>query len=137
MADPVVATEKESILASIKKLLGPEDADISFDTDIIMHINTALFVLTQLGVGSRSGYSITDREQKWSDFLGTVTNLESIKTYIYLKVRLEFDPPQYQAVIDALTRSIKEYEWRILTQLENLVEEVVVIEPIVVEGSQV
>lgn len=137
MPEPVLINANESILATIKKLLGVDDADTSFDTDIIIYINTALFVLTQLGAGPTGGYSITNRENKWSDFLGSIPKLESIKTYIYLKVRLVFDPPQYLSVIDALTRAIAEYEWRILTLLENSVAEVVVPTPIVVEGSPI
>ena len=118
MADPVVVSTNESILATIKKLLGPEDTDTSFDTDIIIYVNSALFALTQLGVGPIGGYSISSRDNKWSEFLGDITNLEIIKTYIYLKVKLVFDPPQYQTVTDALLRIIAEYEWRIIAQIE-------------------
>lgn len=103
----------ESILTSIKKLLGIPEAYEQFDVDVIMHINSALFVLTQLGVGPSGGFSITDKTSKWTDFVSDLTKIESIKTYVYLKVRLVFDPPSSSAVIDAINRQISELEWRI------------------------
>lgn len=103
----------DSILTSIKKLLGIPEEYEQFDTDVIMHINSALFVLTQLGVGPSGGFSITDKTSKWTDFVSDVTKIESIKTYVYLKVRLVFDPPTSSAVIDAINRQISELEWRI------------------------
>lgn len=102
----------ESILDSIKKLLGPSGID-HFDTDIIMHINTAFMVLNQLGVGPSEGFSIKDNTAKWSDFLSDETKLEAVKTYIYLKVRLVFDPPNSSSVIESINRQIAEYEWRL------------------------
>lgn len=104
---------QESILTSIKKLLGiPAEYD-NFDVDVIIHINSALGVLNQLGVGPSEGFSITDDTAKWSDFLSDSRKLETVKTYVYLKVRLVFDPPTSSAVIDAITRQISELEWRI------------------------
>lgn len=103
----------DSILTSIKKLLGITEDYEHFDQDVIMHINSALSVLTQLGVGPEAGFSIEDSSAIWSDFVGNTSKLEFIKTYVYLKVRLVFDPPTSSAVIDAINRQISELEWRI------------------------
>lgn len=102
----------ESILTSIKKLLGIAEEYTHFDPDIIMHINNAFFTLTQLGVGPSAGFSIDDAEDNWSDFVDT-SRIESVKTYVYLKVRLVFDPPTSSAVIESINRNISELEWRL------------------------
>lgn len=102
-----------SILTSIKKLLGLSEEDTSFDQDIIMHINTVLNILAQLGVGPANGFSIEDDGTIWSDYLGETTNLELIKSYIYMKVRLMFDPPTSSILADAMNKNISELEWRI------------------------
>lgn len=102
-----------SILHSIKKLLGPSAEDTNFDVDIIMHINTAFSVLYQLGVGPTTGFSISDESKLWSDFLPDSAKLEMVKTYVYLKTRLYFDPPSTGVLIDAINRQISELEWRI------------------------
>lgn len=109
-----------SILTSIKKLLGPEEADTSFDTDIIIAINTAFFNLYQLGVGPTECFSITDKEAVWEDFLGTRKDLEAVKTYVYAKVRLAFDPPQSSYLVQAIKDQITEYEWRLNVQAEGV-----------------
>lgn len=103
----------DSILTSIKKLLGITEDYEHFDQDVIMHINSALSALTQLGVGPEAGFFIEDSSAIWSDFVGNTSKLEFIKTYIYLKVRLVFDPPTSSAVIEAINRQISELEWRI------------------------
>lgn len=103
----------ESILTSIKKLLGIAEDYTHFDADIIMHINTAFMVLYQLGVGPTTPYSISDKTATWANFLGDATDLAGVKTYIYAKVRLVFDPPQSSAHIDALKQTIAELEWRL------------------------
>lgn len=102
-----------SILTSIKKLLGLSEEDTSFDQDIIMHINTVFNILAQLGVGPANGFSIEDNSAIWSDYLGEATNLELIKSYIYMKVRLMFDPPTSSILADAMNKNISELEWRI------------------------
>lgn len=102
----------ESILTSIKKLLGITEDYEQFDTDIIIHINSAFSVLTQLGVGPEAGFYIEDSNGVWTDFVND-SRLEMIKTYVYLKVKLVFDPPASSAVIDAINRQISELEWRI------------------------
>ena len=103
----------ESILTSIKKLLGIEEDYEYFDTDIIMHINSVFMILTQLGIGPAEGFSIQDAENTWDEFVPSGSNLESIKTYMYLKVKLMFDPPTSSAVIDSINRIIGELEWRL------------------------
>lgn len=102
----------ESILTSIKKLMGITEECVDFDVDMLIHINTAFTNLTQLGVGPEEGFSITDKNAVWDDFI-TDKRLESVKTYVYLKVRLIFDPPSSSAVLEAIERTIKETEWRL------------------------
>lgn len=102
-----------SILTSIKKLLGIAEEDTSFDQDIIMHINTVFAILAQLGVGPVNGFSIEDDGAIWSDYLGNTTNLELVKSYIYMKVRSMFDPPTSSILADAMNKNISELEWRI------------------------
>ena len=109
----------ESILASIKKLLGIAEEDISFDQDIIMHINSVFMILTQLGVGPSKGFFIKDYDAVWSDFIPKDSSLEAVKSYVYMKVRLMFDPPLSSAVSDAINRNISELEWRLNIGAEN------------------
>lgn len=108
-----------SILTSIKKLIGPTEDDTSFDVDIIMHINSAFFRLNQLGVGPSDGFSITDKTKTWEEFLVARKDLEAVKSYVYQKVRLVFDPPQSAFLVEALKESIKEFEWTINVQAEG------------------
>lgn len=103
----------ESILTSIKKMLGITEEYTYFDQDIIIHINTVLMILHQLGVGPEKGFSITDSYETWSDFLVDNKNIEAVKTYVYLKVRLLFDPPLSSAVTESINKSINELEWRL------------------------
>ena len=116
----------ESILTSIKKLLGLEEDYIQFDTDITFHINTVLMALTQLGIGPEAGFLIIDKAQTWADFLesqtdslGMPTKVEAVKTYIHLKVRLIFDPPANAFVLESMDRQITELEWRLTVQVEK------------------
>lgn len=108
----------ESILTSIKKMLGISEEYTHFDEDLIMHINSALAVLCQLGVGPSEGFFITNKSAVWSDFVPDLSKLQFIKTYVYQKVKLLFDPPQSSAAIQALNESIKEFEWRINVQVD-------------------
>lgn len=112
----------ESILTSIKKLLGPDEVYDHFDPDIIIHINSVLMILTQLGVGPDEGFYICDKNAVWTDFVPE-KNVEAIKTYVYLKVRLIFDPPQSSALIAAIEKQITELEWRINVMVENKSQE--------------
>lgn len=110
----------ESILTSIKKLLGITEEYNQFDPDIIMHINSVFMILTQLGVGPAEGFSIEDDTAVWTDFIQDVKKLESVKTYIYLKVKLAFDPPLSSAVIESMNRLINELEWRLNVAAESI-----------------
>lgn len=109
----------ESILTSIKKLLGIEEEYTHFDTDITMYINTALMRLNQLGIGPTSGFKIQDKTAVWSDLLDEHIDLEGVKTFVYLKVRLVFDPPQMGYLVEAIKDQIKELEWTLNVQAEN------------------
>ena len=103
----------DSILTSIKKLRGIAEEYEHFDPDIVMYINSAFSVLTQLGVGPEEGFRIEDASKTWSEFLYDDPRLEFVKTFIYLKVKLAFDPPLSLAVMEAINRQISELEWRI------------------------
>lgn len=103
----------ESILTSIKKMLGIAEDYTHFDQDIIMHINSVFMILTQLGVGPSSGFVIEDDSAVWTDFVSDTSKVESIKSYIYLKVKMLFDPPLSSAVVDSMNRMINEFEWRL------------------------
>ena len=103
---------QESILTSIKKLLGITADYQHFDADIIMHINSVFMILMQLGIGPTDGFSISDDSATWSDFLQTDTWLEAVKSYMYLRVRLLFDPPQNGTYMNAIEKQIDMFEWR-------------------------
>lgn len=105
----------ESILTSIKKLLGPGADYTQFDPDIIMHINTVFMSLNQMGVGPAEGFIIKDETSTWSDYIpdADMLKVEGVKTYIYIKVKLVFDPPASSSVMEALTRQATELEWRL------------------------
>jgi len=110
---------EESILTSVKKLLGiPEDYE-QFDTDILMHINSVFMILNQLGVGPSEGFSIADKTATWNDFISDNKKFESVKTYMYMKVRLLFDPPLSSAVMECMSRTINELEWRLNVAAES------------------
>lgn len=115
----------ESILTSIKKLLGIPADYTNFDVDIILHINTVFMTLKQLGVGPAEGFAIEDDTAVWSDFIDDEKNTElttllsATKSYIHLKVKLLFDPPLSTAVIEATNQMINELEWRLTTETEQ------------------
>ncbi len=109
----------DSILISIKKLLGIAEDYNHFDPDIIIYINSAFSVLTQLGVGPEDGFRIEDASKTWSEFLYDDPRLEFVRAFIYLKVKLAFDPPLGSAVIEAINRQISELEWRINVTAES------------------
>lgn len=115
---------EESILNSIKKMLGLSKEYEAFDTDIIIHINSVFMILNQLGVGPKECYKIEDSNATWKDFLAEKVDLESVKTYIYLKVRLVFDPPLNASVIETMKQTINELEWRLNVESESTESEV-------------
>ena len=109
----------ESILTSIKKLLGIAEDYEHFDTDIIMHINSVFMTLNQLGVGPNKPAVITNHLATWKDALGDTANIEAVKIYVYLKVRMVFDPPTSSFVLEAMSRQANELEWRLNVQAEE------------------
>jgi hypothetical protein len=114
--------DPESILLSIKKLLGITEDYTVFDTDLIMHINSVFLTLSQLGVGPDDGFAITSAENQWSEYMTSGTLLNAVKTYMYLKVRLLFDPPTSSSVADSIKNMINELEWRINVEGEHIKE---------------
>lgn len=109
----------DSILQSIKKMLGIEPEYEHFDSDIVMHINSVFLILNQLGVGPSTPYLITGADETWNDFFVENTPIELVKSYIYLKVRLIFDPPTTGVLHEAMERQVKEFEWRLNVQAEG------------------
>lgn len=107
--------EHESILISIKKLLGIGNDDTSFDTDIMLHINSILSVLCQVGIGPEKGFLITGKDETWKSFLGkdNLTKQSMVVSYVNLRVKLLFDPPTSSFVTEAIKENIKELEWRL------------------------
>lgn len=109
----------ESILTSTKKNIGIEESYTAFDPDIIMHINSVFSTLNQLGIGPEEGFAIEDEDAVWDDFLDGDLRLNSVKTYMYLRVRILFDPPTNGYLVTAYQEEIRQLEWRI-----NIVREV-------------
>lgn len=103
----------DSILTSIKKLLGITDEYEHFDADIIMHINSVFLVLNQMGVGPDIPFIVTDASQTWSEFSEDINLIEMIKSYMGLKVQMIFDPPTSSTIAEAKNRMISEFEWRL------------------------
>lgn len=113
----------DSILLTIKKMLGLDKDYNAFDMDIMVHINSTFMSLSQLGVGPDIPYSISGEEETWADFLGQdIIKFQAVQTYIYLKVRLLFDPPNSGVLHEAMERLIKETEWRLNIQYEREVD---------------
>ena len=113
----------DSILTSIKKLLGITEEYENFDQDIIMHINSAFMILNQLGVGPKSGFLIKDKSSTWDEFIPERSNLEAVKTYVHLKVKLMFEPPLSSTVIEAIKSQINELEWRLNVSVDPPIDE--------------
>lgn len=103
----------DSILNSVKKMLGLDSGYDAFDMDIIMHINSVFFIMAQMGIGKQ--FKIEDASSSWSDYLEGREDLEAVKTYMYAKVRQMFDPPTVGAVKEALDNTVKELEWRLFS----------------------
>lgn len=110
-----------SILTSTKKVLGLADGYTPFDEDVIMGINSAFSVLNQLGVGPPNGFFIEDSNPTWDDYTVPVVQLQLVRTYVFLKTRLGFDPPTTSYLITAMTEQISEYEWRLTSFAESLI----------------
>lgn len=114
----------DSILTSIKKMLGIAEEYEHFDMDLIIHINSVLSILTQLGVGPSEGFSIQDKQTTWDEFIPSGANLELVKSFVYLKVRLLFDPPANSSVIESTNRLLSELEFRINIEVDPGEEEI-------------
>lgn len=110
----------ESILNTIKKLIGLEVDYTQFDTDVITHINTALGILFQLGIGPEDGLYITSAKEKWMDLLDGENLFELVKTYVYLFVRNVFDPPSSSSVLEANRKLMDQLEWRIVVMADHV-----------------
>ena len=106
----------DSILTSIKAQLGIHKDDTSFDEELIVHINTVFSILTQLGVGNPNGFYISDASELWTDYISDITKIEMLKSYVYMKTKILFDPPTTSAVADATNRMIGELESRLFME---------------------
>lgn len=113
----------DSILDSTKKILGLDAGYTPFDLDVITHINAAFSILDQLGVGPVGGFFIEDSGPTWDDFDCPLNQRNLVRTYVFLKVRMLFDPPTTSFLIEASNNQIREYEWRL-----NSFREVVIME---------
>jgi hypothetical protein len=108
----------QSILTSIKEMLGPSAEDKHFDPEIIMHINTFMLDLTQIGIGPWSGFTIESDEAVWSDFISDRKDYEAVKTYLYLNVKLVFDPPASSTIVEAMKSQSDKILWRLQRAVE-------------------
>lgn len=111
---------EDSILNTTKKILGIDAAYTAFDLDIITHINMVFTTLNDLGVGDPLGFMIMSNEEKWQDFTMDVLQQNAVKTYVFLRVKLAFDPPQTSFHIASLEKQVQELEWRLNVRRENV-----------------
>ena len=113
-------SDMDSILTSVKKLIGIDKEDTAFDPDVIMHINSSFLVLSQLGVGPDEGFYINDDTAVWTDFISdNMLLLNYVKTCVYLKAKLVFDPPSSSIAVQSMQEMVKEHEWRIVHENEK------------------
>lgn len=108
----------ESILNTVKKLLGLDPSYNAFDPDVITGINAALFTLMQIGIGPANGFIVTDENETWGDLIGEATDLEAVKQYVYLRTRIVFDPPTNSSVLQSMKDLCAEYEWRLNVEID-------------------
>ena len=111
-----------SILNDVKQTIGVHTEDKDFDVDILIAINTAIFTLTQLGIGTPSGFAVEDESEQWSDFVIGRTDLAAVKSYVHVSVRLLFDRPETGPAIQALERIRDEYTWRLEVQQRQVAD---------------
>ena len=112
--------DTDSILLTVKKLCTGSDADNSYDDELVIHTNTVLTTLNDLGVGPEGGFSIDDEGQTYSEFMGNDPRLNLVKSYLPLKVKMLFDPPTSSSLMQALEHNISELEWRILHKTDTV-----------------
>lgn len=117
----------EMILEDVKKRIGIDSSITQFDSDIIAGINTTFMILNQLGIGPTDPYIISGSTEKWSDFLGKSKNLEAVKSYVPLKVKMIFDPPTSSAVMESFNSTLRELEWRLNINVDPTTEELAAI----------
>lgn len=110
---------EDSILKTVKQILGIPEDETGFDFDLLIHINSAFATLHQLGVGPETVFEVEDDTSVWADFLDGRTEFNSVKTYVYLKVKSIFDPPQSGYAVEAMSKQIMEYEWRLNSAREH------------------
>lgn len=113
-------TMTDSILDTIKNMLGLDSEYDAFDVELINYINSAFFVLSQLGIGSSEGFFISGQSEIWSDYVDSKSNLKAIQTFIKLKVQLLFDPPSNSFVVDAINKQMDELIWRLCLEAEEV-----------------
>lgn len=109
-----------SILVETKAALGLAADYTPFDPEIIMHINSVLSDLNQLGIGPEAGFEITDDSQTWTDFLADELRLNNVKSYVQLSVKMKFDPPSVGYVLTAMEKQLEKAEWRINVAREEI-----------------
>lgn len=112
----------EGILASIKKMLGLEEDYTPFDVDVLIHINNAFMTLCQMGIGPKEGFNVSGYEETWTDFLTNNVMLGGVKTWVYLQVKMIFDPPANSFVMDAYKTQAEQILWRLNVQAESVEE---------------
>ncbi len=115
----------ESILISIRDRLGPSETYTHFDGDIISEINTAFAILHQFGLGPPQGFEISDDSSTWNEFTDNIVVQNFVREYIYLSVKLVFDPPENSSLLQSYKQRKDELEWRLTTAVEFPHEEVV------------
>lgn len=113
----------DSILETLKQALGIAKGDDSFDTDLVIHINAALMVLADLGVGPSTGLFITGPQETWAMLVGSSEEFEMVKSYLTLKVKLLFDPPTSSFVLESVKNLADEWEWRLRARAEGVFED--------------
>lgn len=113
----------ESVLATVKKGLGVPEWDDGFDSELLVHINTALMILAQLGVGPSGGVYISGPEDLWTSVIEGSFEFEMVKSYVILRVKLLFDPPSSSFVLESIKNQLAEFEWRLNVQAEGAFDE--------------
>ena len=116
-------SNNDSILTTVKKLIGLDEEYDAFDQDILIYINSILFELEQIGLKSKEGFVLSDKTAVWLDYTDNERILNVLKPYVYLKTKLLFDPPTSSIAMNALEMQISEYEWRINSEAECYREE--------------
>ena len=132
-----MGADADSILDTVKKMLGVDLVDDSFDMELIIFINDVFSKLNQLAVGPTTTYVIDDRLDKWTDFLLDRADLNMVKTYMYLQVRITFDPPTNPSLLENMMKRIQEYEWRLNVQAEQALKAVQAKIPIELEPEPI